>query len=289
MATVLVTGTSKGIGLAAALCLGRTGHTVFATMRNPDRSPELARIVAEESLPITVSVMDVDDDTSVTEGIGAIQNDHGPIDILVNNAGIERTGSVEELDLAEFKAVMETNYFGAIRCMKAVLPQMRENRHGHIINISSVAGKISSSPLGPYAATKFALEAISESLAQEVKAFGIRVSIVQPGIINTSMARSVEGRSEIASLYPHTRRTAALFEASLEHAPGPELVGEKIKAIIESKTWQLRHPVGPDAEPFLQWRNAMSDEEWIDWATTDDDKWCQRVESDFGLKLRLHG
>ena len=288
MATVLVTGTSKGIGLATALCLGRSGYTVFATMRSPDRSPELARIAAEESLPITVSVMDVDADTSVAERIGAIQNDHGPIDVLINNAGIERSGSVEELDLADFKAVMETNYFGAIRCMKAVLPQMRANRHGHIINISSVSGKISSSPLGPYAATKFALEAISESLAQEVKAFGIHVSIVQPGIIDTSMARSIEG-SEIASLYPHTRRTAALFEASLAHAPSPDLVGEKIKDIIESKSWQLRHPVGPDAEPFLQWRNAMSDEEWIDWAATDDDKWCQRVESDFGLKLKLHG
>ena len=126
--------------------------------------------------------MDVDSDESVKEAINLIQNEHGPIDVLVNNAGIECHGSIEELDFSDFRAVMETNYFGPIRCIQAVLPQMRTRKNGCIINVTSVAGRISCSPLGSYSASKFALEALSESLAQEVKTFNIRVAVVQPGI-----------------------------------------------------------------------------------------------------------
>ena len=140
MASVLITGTSKGIGFEAALAFGRAGHVVYATMRHPAQSPELAETAAREALPITVSTMDVDSDESVSEGIARIQKDHGPIDVLVNNAGVERMGSVEELSLAEFRAVMETNYFGAIRCIQAVAPQMRQRQSGCILNVTSVAG-----------------------------------------------------------------------------------------------------------------------------------------------------
>src|SRR5437763_13469995 len=139
MPSVLITGTSKGIGLEAALAFGRAGYQVHATMRNPSQAPELAQTVAREKLPITVSAMDVDSDESVSRAMAAIQA-QGPIDVLVNNAGIERAGSVEELPLAEFRAVMETNYFGVIRCVQAVAPHMRERRSGCIINVSSVAG-----------------------------------------------------------------------------------------------------------------------------------------------------
>jgi NAD(P)-dependent dehydrogenase (short-subunit alcohol dehydrogenase family) len=285
MASILVTGASRGIGLAACLSLGRAGHDVFATMRNPEQAPELGDVAGAESLPITISAMDVDSDESVHKAVGQIIVQHGPLDALVNNAGIERRGSVEELDLVEFKAVMETNYFGAIRCMQAVLPSMRTRGAGCIVNVTSVAGRIASSPLGPYSASKFALEAISEALAQEVKAFGIRVAIVEPGIINTDMARSLTAESD-TSLYPHGRRMAGLFTASLMTPTGPDLVGDKIREIIESDSWQLRHPVGPDAEPFLDWRTAMTDEEWVDWGAADDEEWYATLERDFGLDAR---
>jgi NAD(P)-dependent dehydrogenase (short-subunit alcohol dehydrogenase family) len=285
MASVLITGTSKGIGMATALVLGRAGHTVYATMRDPSRSPELAQTAAKEALPITISRMDVDSDDAVREVIGALQQQQGPLDVLINNAGIERRGATEELALAEYRAVMETNYFGALRCIQAVLPQMRARTNGCIINVTSVAGRISSSPLGPYAASKFALEALSEALAQEVKMFNIRVAIVQPGIIDTTMARRV-GESPPASRYPHMRRMADLFTAALHNPASPVLVGQKILSIIDSGTWQLRHPVGPDAEPFLQWRAAMTDEQWVDWGATDDETWYQNVERDFGLNAR---
>ena len=135
--TVLVTGSSKGIGFATALAFARAGYQVAATMRDPVRAPELARAAAAEQLPIRVSAMDVDDDASVATGVARIIAELGAIDVLVNNAGIERTGSVEELSLADVRAVMETNYFGAIRCIQAVLPAMRQRRGGCIGSRSS--------------------------------------------------------------------------------------------------------------------------------------------------------
>jgi NAD(P)-dependent dehydrogenase (short-subunit alcohol dehydrogenase family) len=285
MARVLITGTSTGIGLATAVAFARAGHTVHATMRNPDRAPELGHRAASEHLPITISVMDVDSDESVKSGIDRIVKEGGAIDVLVNNAGIERSGSVEELPLADFRAVMETNYFGALRCIQGVLPAMRTRRSGCIINVTSVAGRIACSPLAPYTASKFALEALSESLAQEMKPFNVRVAIVQPGIIDTAMARRIE-TAQSPSPYPQQRRFAGMFSASLKSPAPPALVGEKAVEIVESGTWRLRHPVGPDAEGFLAWRAAMGDEAWVDWGALSDDEWYDRVKTDFGLDAR---
>src|SRR5713226_8341014 len=215
MSSVLITGTSTGIGLATALTLGRAGHNVYATMRNPSRAPELAEKTAQEKLPIKVSVMDVDSDSSVRTAIADIQEDAGHIDVLVNNAGVERSGSIEELPLAEFRAVMETNYFGPLRCIQAVAPQMRQRRSGCIINVASVAGHVATSPLAPYTASKFALEALSEALAQEMKTFNVRVAIVEPGIIDTPMARGLEEPPD-GSPYIQKRRFAHLFAAALK-------------------------------------------------------------------------
>jgi NAD(P)-dependent dehydrogenase (short-subunit alcohol dehydrogenase family) len=284
MASVLITGTSTGIGLATALALGRAGHNVYATMRNPARAPELGEKVAREKLPVKISVMDVDSDSSVKTAIANIQKDTGHIDVLVNNAGVERNGSVEETALSEFRAVMETNYFGALRCIQAVLPQMRQRKSGSIINVSSVAGRIANSPFAPYTASKFALEALSDALAQEMKMFNVRVAIVEPGIIDTPMARELEDlRGD--SPYPQQRRLSLLFAAALKNPAPPSLVANKIREIIESETWQLRHPVGPDAAAFLKWREAMTDEEWVAFHSADDETWLKRMEHDFGLTI----
>jgi NAD(P)-dependent dehydrogenase (short-subunit alcohol dehydrogenase family) len=285
MASVLITGTSKGIGFETALAFGRAGHKVHATMRNPDQSPGLSQTAAHEKLPITVTAMDVDSDQSVRHAVAAIQQAHGPVDVLVNNAGVERSGTVEELPLAEFRAVMETNYFGAIRCIQAVTPQMRERRSGCIINVSSVAGRITCSPLSSYTASKWALEALSEALAGELKTFNVRVAIVEPGIIDTAMARRISTLAS-HSPYPQQPRFAALFKASLKTPSAPSLVALKILEITVSGTWQLRHPVGPDAVPFLQWRNQMSDKEWVDLFASDDETWYSRIEHDFAMNTR---
>jgi NAD(P)-dependent dehydrogenase (short-subunit alcohol dehydrogenase family) len=285
MASVLITGTSSGIGFATAVTFGRAGHTVYATMRHPDRTPELARIAASERLPITVSPLDVDSDASVNKAISRIVSERGPLDVLVNNAGLVSVGSVEELPLSEFRAVMETNYFGAIRCIQAVLPAMRERGSGCIVNVASIAARITCSPMAPYAASKAALEALSESLAQEAKPFNVRVALVEPGIIDTAMSRRIS-TAQARSSYPQLRRFAAMFATSLQRPTSTSVVAEKVLEIVESGTWQLRHPVGPDAAPFLGWRQAMSDEEWVAWGALDDDAWYDRVQADFGMDAR---
>jgi len=287
MKTVLITGTSKGIGLETALAFGRAGYKVFATMRNTAMARDFKEIIKNESLDITISEMNVDSDASVKKCIEAIINKHGKIDVLVNNAGIERHGSVEELSMEDFKSVMETNYFGVLRCTKSLLPVMRSQENGCIINVASVAGHISNTPLGAYAASKFALEAVSEALAQEVKPFNIRVAIVEPGIINTQMAQDIKGASVSKSIYPQVNRFGGLFNASLKTPTPPTLVAEKILEISESNTWKLRHPVGPDSEPFIQWRASMTDEEWINWNAANDEDWYKAVEQNFGLNARL--
>ena len=285
MATVLITGTSKGIGLSTALTLARAGHTVYATMRNPAGAPELTDKAAQEHLPITISAMDVDSDDSVAAAIAALYASGVNIDVLVNNAGVERNGSIEDLPMADFRAGMETNYFGAVRCAKAVIPPMRQRRSGCIVNVTSVAGRVSTSPLGPYAASKFALEALSEALAQEMKLFNVRVLIVEPGIIDTPMAHSIE-RPLPVSHYPNQRRMAAYFTASLRNPTPPLLVAEKIQSIIESGTWQFRHPVGPNAEPTIAGRLSTRDEDYIALHAADDDTWFTVMEKSTGLAIR---
>src|SRR6478672_6178559 len=185
MAIALVTGTSSGIGLAIAVTLARGGHKVIATMRNLDGAGELQKIISAEKLPVTLAALNVDDDASVNETISRALSENGNIDVLVNNAGIGGGGSVEEVPLESFRKIMDTNFFGALRCIKAVIPGMRERRHGCIVNITSVAGRIAMAPQAAYAASKWALEALSECLAQEMKAFNVRVAIVEPGVIAT--------------------------------------------------------------------------------------------------------
>jgi NAD(P)-dependent dehydrogenase (short-subunit alcohol dehydrogenase family) len=185
MTIALVTGTSSGIGLATAVTLARGGHIVIATMRNLESAGELEKIVAAEKLPVSLAVLDVDDDASVESALGKVLAEHGRLDVLVNNAGIGGGGSVEESSAARFREVMETNFFGALRCIKAVVPGMRERRHGCIVNVTSISGRLAMAPAAAYCASKFALEALSECLAQEMKAFNVRVAIIEPGVIAT--------------------------------------------------------------------------------------------------------
>jgi NAD(P)-dependent dehydrogenase (short-subunit alcohol dehydrogenase family) len=282
LSTALVTGSSTGIGLATAVTLARAGHTVYATMRNPAAgAAEIAAIAQAEGLPLKILPLDVNRDASVRETFAQA----GAIDVLVNNAGVGGHGSVEEWPLEDFRAVMETNFFGALRCIKAVLPAMRERRSGLIVNVTSVNGRLAGGASGAYASSKWALEALSESLACEVAAFGIRVAIVEPGVIATPIFGKNGTRGP--SIYPHARRLDAFFRASLKNPVSPYVVGEAIRGIVANGNGKLRHPVGPDAAPLIAARAATSDEDWIASQAVSDREWAERVGRAFGLQLEL--
>jgi NAD(P)-dependent dehydrogenase (short-subunit alcohol dehydrogenase family) len=189
------------------------------------------------------------DDSSAREAIGKAFAERGHIDVLVNNAGIGGGGTVEEVPMDFFRQMMETNFFGALRCMKAVIPSMRERRHGCIINVTSVPGGVAMAPQAPYAAAKFALEAVSEYLAPEMKAFNVRVSMIEPGVIPTPIFSKAKPLPK-DSPYPHLRRLRAMFAASLANPTSAYVIGEQIRQIVDGDIWQLRYPVGPDAAPL---------------------------------------
>ena len=283
MANILITGTSKGIGYDAALLLARAGHKVIATMRNPSAS-DLELVAKEAKLPVTVLPLDVDDDASVAEVFGEVGDS---IDVLVNNAGIFSINAVEDEGFEQFRRVMETNYFGVVRCVKQVIPAMRKRGSGCIINIASIAGRIAFPASSAYTASKFALEGFSESLAQELKGFGIRVALVEPGIIDTPMATTNLPQFDENTIYPHGRRMHAIFNNPERDEASPALVAEMIRYVIESDDPRLRFPVGPDALPFLGWRSSVSDEDWVGLGGLKRDAdYFQRMFTDTGVDLR---
>ena len=282
MSIAFVTGTSTGIGQATAVTLARAGHTVYAGMRNPvDGGAGVLEIAKAEKLPLHVVQIDVDSDASVRDAFAQT----GPVDVLVNNAGIGGMGPVEEMPLAEFRQVMETNFFGALRCIQAVLPGMRERRAGCIVNVTSVAGRLAGGAQGAYSASKWALEALSESLACEMKAFGVRVAIVEPGVIATAIFGKSDLRAK--SIYPHARRLDAFFQASLKNPVSPYVVGEVIRDLVASDSPQLRYPAGPDAVPLIASRAGVSDEEWIASQAVSDQEWAERLSRAFGVQIEL--
>lgn len=286
MAIALITGASSGIGLATAVTLARGGHTVIGTMRNLHSAGEIHKIAAEEKLALKVEMLNVDDDASVRDAIGKVLTEYGHIDVLVNNAGIGGGGSIEELSIEVFRQVMETNFFGALRCAKGVIPGMRERRQGCIVNVTSIAGRVAMAPQSAYAASKFALEALSECLAQELKSFGIRVAIIEPGVIATPIFGKAKPLPK-DSPYPHSRRLRAMFAASLTKPISPYIVGEQIRQIVESGSWQLRYPVGPDAAPFMKWRAGKTDEEMVNFGALTDEEYKAGIKQELGLDINL--
>jgi NAD(P)-dependent dehydrogenase (short-subunit alcohol dehydrogenase family) len=284
MSIVLITGTSTGIGYYTAIRLAQVGHNVYATMRNPQRSPELQNFAREKELPITVLTLDVTSDKSVEKTFKFVFEKEGHIDVLVNNAGIGGSGAIEEAPMELFRANMETNYFGALRCIKQVLPSMRERRSGCIINVTSLAGRIASNFHSPYSASKFALESLSECLAQEVYEFNIKVAIVQPGVIDTPIFKQREEPVIPNTKYPRIIRFFLEFQNSLQNHIPPGVVAKKIKKIIETENPNLRNPASIDAAPILNWRKNMSDEEWIKYGIISDEEWCKRVGKEIAEK-----
>jgi NAD(P)-dependent dehydrogenase (short-subunit alcohol dehydrogenase family) len=244
----IVTGCSSGIGRATALELTARGYEVVATARRHETIADLA--VAR------TMTLDVDSDDSVA----AAKDKVGPVDVLVNNAGFGIDGSVEEVPLVEVRRAFETNFFGAARMIQAFVPAMRKRGSGTIVNVSSVAGIVGGPLAGFYSATKFALEALSESLHLEVGHFGVRVLVVEPGVIATRFGDNLvdpRGPGPYAELAEKWEKAMGVLGGE-EPAPGPELVATKICDALEEERRPLRLPVGADADLIAASRQGVS-------------------------------
>ena len=265
MNIAVVTGTSTGIGLATSLHLARNGYRVFAGMRNLAKAGALQAAAEQENLPIDVVQLDICDTASVDAAFAAVR-EAGPVDVLVNNAGIGGASPLELTPEAEHRQMFETNYFGAVSCIQAVLPSMRERRSGCIVNITSAVGLLATPNQIPYSASKWALECLGEALAHEVYRFGVRVVNVEPGVIMTNIFENSaeQTRYDKTSPYqPIMRRNGKVFAAGFKRAVPAERVAEAIHEAIHTDDYRLRWPVGPDAEGMMAARSALASEDWV--------------------------
>ena len=237
---VLITGASSGIGQATAELLAARGFTVFGTSRAPD---QIARSYA--LLPL-----DVRSDASVEAAIQSVLDRAGRIDVLVNNAGYSQAGAIEETSIADVQAQFDTNLLGVIRMIKAVLPTMRQQGHGRVINISSVVGHVAPPYLGVYASSKFALEGLTEALCDEVRQFGIHVSLVEPAFVKTNIAGQ-QPADPIADYTPTRRAALQITSAGVASGMEPSVVARAILRVATTARPQLRYLVGRQASLLI--------------------------------------
>jgi NAD(P)-dependent dehydrogenase (short-subunit alcohol dehydrogenase family) len=255
MANVLITGCSSGFGLLTALEFARRGDRVFATMRNTSKADALQQAADAEKLSITVLPLDVLDDASVAAAVKAATEAAGPIDVLVNNAGWALRSPIEEADDDEIRKQFDTNVFGTMRVIRAVLPAMRERRAGTIVNVSSIGGVVGAPYEGFYSATKHALEAISEVMHYELHSFGVRVVIIEPGAFETQFGDNIIESRRFAAFGSPYRELSERFRASLGklRAPDgvpsdPQDVARTICDAVADPQSKLRYLVGGDAQ-----------------------------------------
>jgi NAD(P)-dependent dehydrogenase (short-subunit alcohol dehydrogenase family) len=278
MSVILITGASSGIGYSTAVTLAQNGHTVYATMRNPASSPHLTELAKSDGLVVHIVGMDVLSSGSVEKAFNMVLEKEGHVDVLINNAGIHSWGAVEELSIESFQAAMDTNYFGTLRCIKKILPLMRERRSGLIINNTSIAGEVYSNFHGTYCTTKAAVEALSETLYQELVPFNVRVAVVQPAFIETP----IFNKSNVVAAntnYPNIKRFLSMFAASLEYHCSPQVVANIILEIVDGRNAAFRTTAGDYAKGFIQFRQSLSDEDWINSVAVSDEAWMSNMET----------
>jgi len=275
----VVTGSSSGIGFETSLLLARKGFNTYATMRNLNKSQKINDVVEKENLPLKVLQLDVTHDKSVKDAIRQITDESSRIDVLVNNAGYGVMGAVEDLSLDEFKSQFETNFFGVIRVTKEVIPIMRNQGNGNIINVSSIGGKIGLPLNSAYISSKFAIEGLSESMRYELEQFGIDVILIEPGVVKTNFFENadvvVNNNDNNTSttnniISPYSQLTQKLFEGfepmlNSSSSSVSSDVAEVIYQAIESNNREIRYPVGKDAVSIIKTRQNLSDKELENW------------------------
>lgn len=262
----VVTGSASGIGYETALILARNGFRTFATVRNLEKAKSLLEVAKKEQLQLKVTKLDVTDEKSVNDAIKNIKSDAGRIDVLVNNAGYGLGGALEDISMNELRAQFETNVFGLIRVTQAVLPTMREQKSGIIVNISSIGGKMALPYFSPYISTKFAVEGLSESIAYDLEPFGIKVVLIEPGAIKTNfdsgMVMPAKSRDSSSPYFKNMQQVLGLMNSMLQNGSLPDKVAKVVLEAVTSQNPNLRYTAGDDAAFLVQKRKELSDSEF---------------------------
>jgi NAD(P)-dependent dehydrogenase (short-subunit alcohol dehydrogenase family) len=259
----IVTGSSSGIGQEIALTLARDGFLTYSTMRNPMKGEYLKSLSDKEKLSLKIAQLDVTKETSVKDTIKSISAEATRIDILVNNAGYGLVGAFEDLQMEEIKAQFETNLFGLIRTTQAVLPIMRKQKSGTIVNISSGAGRFGFPGGSVYVSTKFAVEGLSESMSYELEPFGIRVILIEPGFVKTNFQQAMIRSQDPNSPYSQMmQKRAAVSNQFFQSGSAPELVAKVVLTAINNPNPNLRYLVGKDVEEWVKSKESMTDAEF---------------------------
>ncbi len=282
----VVTGANSGIGRAVAIHLATRGLTVYGTVRSVDKATKLVAMAADVGAEVHLVELDVADDASVHAGFATVHDEAGRVDVLVNNAGVGGNGVVEEAPVERYAEVMNVNLFGALRCLKAVLPGMRQRRTGNIVNITSVAGRFASPAQAPYVASKWAFEGVSEELAHELAPFGIRVAIIEPGVTKSAIFAKNTDSGVHSDYEPHWRRMFQFYAAGLTNATDPFDVAEIVYHAITTDSPVLRYPVSWAGPEIIGNRQRLTDEQWVALGDiADDDAYYRAFRDTFGFDI----
>jgi len=260
----IVTGSSSGMGYETSLALARDGFYTFATVRNPKKAEKILQVAKKEKLNIEIVELDVDNEKSISAAIEKILSKKKRIDVLVNNAGWGLFGSVEDVPLKDFRAQFETNFFGIISIIQKVAPIMRKQGTGVIVNVSSVAGRIGFPGSPAYISSKFALEGLSESLRYELGQFGVKVVIIEPGVVKTNFFSSMKtAEPKPDSPYKEiTERVIMGVKMMAELGTHPSEVAKVILNAVKEENPRPRYIVGNDAQMFLEAKKSKTDTEF---------------------------
>lgn len=288
--TAVVTGANSGIGRATTLAFAQAGYHVFGTVRGLEKADKLLAKATSLNLAdrITLVEMDVADSASVTKGFAQIYSATDQVDVLVNNAGVGGNAVTEECPIDTYTEVFNINHNGSVRCIQAVLPQMRKRGGGAIVNVSSVVGKITAIAQSPYYVSKWAVEGMSEGLAHEVGPFGIRVAIVEPGITRSSIfSKNIDAPNQSGAYDAHYRRLFAFYAAGITNATPAEEAAATILEAATTSSPRLRWHCSWGAGELLAARAAMTDEEWVSFGRhLDDEAYYDEFLTRFNLDIR---
>ncbi|MGY5148813.1 MAG: SDR family oxidoreductase [Candidatus Nitrosopumilus sp. bin_68KS] len=260
----LVTGSSSGIGLEAVLALAKDGYKTFASMRDTKKSAELEQAAKKENLSIEIIQLDVDNEESIISAIKKIMSDHQRLDVLVNNAGYGQFGCTEDVTVDDFRKQFETNFFSIVRIIQEVAPIMRKQKSGNIINISSVAGRMGLPGSPAYISSKFALEGLGECLRYELGQFGIRTTLIEPGVIKTNFFESMKiPDSKKDPKYKEiTEHILSGLKMMVQMGTPPSEVAKVIIKAIHDDEMLPRYIVGTDAAMFMEAKKMKTDIEF---------------------------